>query len=902
MHLNAQATIGLDRTPNAAGGTRFNVSELLSSDVLNSLVVNLTGDASASLKGLTVQAGSASMALGADLELGLYVQDLLDWSQVEIRTAPFDLAASIQNGSLPPGAVVVVLPDLGSLLDVRNLSFADLIDAVRFGLETIDQLAAEQPFYTAQLPIINSSLSELMVLGDSWLGNLQALMDDPVGGLDAAELAIEKALALPPELFDISIDMATGKLFLDVQLTLDYSNEFGLNLELSDLATLAGVDLPAGFGSFLDASGEGSVALALGFDVQLRLGLTLPKVGGQAVAMAIEDYNADTRKGTRLSLTARMVAQDVNLNFKVGPLEMGVKGGVLAMDADGQVSAPVNGQAVAEDPAALNVSWVNGAPVIEVIGALDITLPLAAKIFGKEVKIGQLQVGTNPELGSNGLAALMGQLAGTASDNAPAALVVKLPDFDLAAAGQSTLMQLLYDPTNVLDGVDLGLGAVQDLFQSSVAVDLPFIGTGLANTGALIANLRAGLLQDLRSKLSGEGKPVELIREELFKVFNGLGILQEQDGVDGISADDVSVGFYGAGGNQVASWRPGRTLPTGGVDSIRFDMNLGGRIISAGLDIPLNVDLPGFALDVDGGFSLAADWQYDFGFGLSASTGFFLGTNSGSDADVAELRMNVGAFLDGDPKDADAVSAFEGRGKLLFFEAAVIDHDTDLNQAGHQGSGLRGALNIDLKGNAAGQLTLDQVLSSPQTAFTVDFGVQAKLDLGVTLSAVGMPKLMSDLVVNWDWQLGDAALKFPEISIQNLRLDMQSAVADFLLPIASAVSDVAAPLRDIVGALTAPMPALALLLDPPRKALGLASDNTLRGFIDTVNELTRSAKPSLGLPRIDWSFLEALEFALDMPQTIKSWWSCCNWGKRINPHSYWIDERYCLHIYSYCNK
>jgi hypothetical protein len=95
-----------------------------------------------------------------------------------------------------------------------------------------------------------------------------------------------------------------------------------------------------------------------------------------------------------------------------------------------------------------------------------------------------------------------------------------------------------------------------------------------------------------------------------------LGILQDQDGVEGITEDDVSVGFYGTNGNLVATWRPGMSLPTGGVDSVRFDMNLGGRILGTGLDLPLDIDLPGFTLDVDGGFSLAADWAYDFGFGL----------------------------------------------------------------------------------------------------------------------------------------------------------------------------------------------------------------------------------------------------------------------------------------------
>jgi hypothetical protein len=61
-----------------------------------------------------------------------------------------------------------------------------------------------------------------------------------------------------------------------------------------------------------------------------------------------------------------------------------------------------------------------------------------------------------------------------------------------------------------------------------------------------------------------------------------------------------------------------------------------------------------------------------------------------------------------------------------------------------------------------------------------------------------------------------------------------------------------------------------MLLDPPRTSLGLTSDNTLKGFIDTVNELTMKNKPSLGLKRIDWSFLDAVKFAMNMPENIKN--------------------------------
>jgi NAD(P)-dependent dehydrogenase (short-subunit alcohol dehydrogenase family) len=70
---------------------------------------------------------------------------------------------------------------------------------------------------------------------------------------------------------------------------------------------------------------------------------------------------------------------------------------------------------------------------------------------------------------------------------------LRLPDLNLPEVGQNALIDLLYDPSFVLDGIDLGLGAVQDLFQSGLAADLPFIGQGLADTGQVLAGLRGAL-------------------------------------------------------------------------------------------------------------------------------------------------------------------------------------------------------------------------------------------------------------------------------------------------------------------------------------------------------------------------------------------------------------------------
>jgi hypothetical protein len=128
------------------------------------------------------------------------------------------------------------------------------------------------------------------------------------------------------------------------------------------------------------------------------------------------------------------------------------------------------------------------------------------------------------------------------------------------------------------------------------------------------------------------------------------------------------------------------TLPRTGVDSIRFNMALGGKILGLGVAIPLDLHVPGFDLSVTGGFALRADWKFDFGFGLSASSGFYLATHA--DKADPELAVRFRAVLDGDPT-TDAIEPFSANGKLLFFNASVTDQS-------RAGSGLAGQLSLNL--------------------------------------------------------------------------------------------------------------------------------------------------------------------------------------------------------------
>jgi hypothetical protein len=858
LRLAAEAKVALDRTPKAGGGAdfsdgggRFTLGQL--SDALGAVTFDIGGTARASLQGLSLLSGSRTVPVPNAPPLAIVVQNLVDFSGLKTVYAQGDLtvdeliAQARRNGAIGANDVVIVLPDLAELTRLQSLSFADIVGAVRVGLDFVTGAIENQPFYTQPLPVINQSLQGLIGVGDQWIAALEAVGNNPVAGLDEAERLLENALGLSPDLLDLTLDTASGQLYIDLQLSLGYRNAFPLALDVQTVARLAGLTLPEGLTDLLDASGEGLIGLAFGAEAQLRLAVDLPSET-RALAVRLEDFDALTGKGTRLALNARMVAEDVHLNFLVGPLNLRVQGGSLVFDADGKPETDL--------AAALQIALVQGKPEVQLIGAFDLTLPTSAVLLGRDVPVGNLVLRTLPEHGEQGLAKFLDLLVGNSLPGDTFPLDFRLPDLNLPEVGQNALIDLLYDPSFVLDGIDLGLGVVQDLFQLGLTADLPFVGRGLADAGQLLSSLRGGLLLDLRTQLAGPGKPVELIQSTLLKVFHeDLNILRDYNGDNKIDLLDIDVGFYDQKGQRVSTWVPGQALPKGGVDAIQFDMDLGGRFLGLGVDIPLAFDIPGFNLDINGGFALSADWRFDFGFGLSATEGFYLATNAdGSE----ELTLELKAYLDGTPQDLNVLTPFEGEGQLLVFNAKVRDLDRDQNRAnGFQPSGFGGKLAVDLKGNRAHRMTLDTVLANPKGALSLDFGLGAHLHLGVELGVTGLPSLLGDFVVDWDWRWGDSQVSLPDISLKNIRLDLESTVTDLLLPIAKQISETVQPLREVVAALTTPIVGLDLVP-------ALKSDPTLRGVIDLVWELTAPDKPS-----IDWAFLDAVQFALDMPKMLQ---------------------------------
>ncbi|HND51953.1 MAG TPA: hypothetical protein PLV92_06135, partial [Pirellulaceae bacterium] len=524
--------------------------------------------------------------------------------------------------------------------------------------------------------------------------------------------------------------------------------------------------------------------------------------------------SADLATGTHLSLGGRILGQNLELGLEAGPIKIGVNGGYAVLDGDGNPAtndyaaftvALDQPAGTPNDDGKFYPGTESFADNIRFVlqGGMDVNLPVKLDVSGIDFALETpLRVRTNPALGDQGLRALLEQLtsaprtgggsssggsssggssgggsssgggassgggsssgggtsSGGGSSNGSSAISFSLPDFKAEFArlgGSFSVLGILNDPSMLIDGVDTALGAVQDVFDSSVTQDIPLIGDKLRSAAHFLGDLRTGILADLREKLSGNGKLVELTRGALFDVFgpSGLGILRDNTNDGSITVADVLVGWYDKSGVFIQQWVKGMSPPAG-TDAIQFNVGLGGVLFGDGISIPLDINLPGFALNVNGGFAIELGWQYDFGFGLSVTDGFYLTTNQDA---TPEFHFDVKVFLDGQPENPSIVTPFSGEGKLVFFKVSLVDQDSKPNVPGFQPSGLYGGLTLDYTGNERGRLTMNHVMSTPiSKLFSINFGVDASLNLGATLEVEGanaLPKLRGDLMMDFSWDL-----------------------------------------------------------------------------------------------------------------------------------------------------
>ena len=447
VRMAATVSTGLDRDPNAVtpGDRRFSFSDLLSGDLFDSFYFNLDGDAYAKLKGLSVNGGFGDISISDNAELSVYVPKLSEVnSPIQTVTQPvtqqFDLQQAINDGTVKNEGIVVVMPDVSDLLSLKNLSFETVLAGVRAGIDFMQESLEDEVFYNTPIPVINTSLSETFNFLDDLTMKLESVAANPAGMLQEVETAIESALGIKDEAF--SLGLSNGNLDINFNWKAIFSDKFDFNLDLNTFKELSGnVGAAAldAIDSFADLAGGGNLTLEAIAELNFDIGINLDSLLKGEAKIFLRDYDKSTGKGTHAQIGARVEGRELDLNFKAGPINLGINNGTVVLDADGNLETKdYAGLLVAIDQKAgstpddglfyIGEESFGDNFQVKVNGGFDVNLPLRMELAGFDTNIGTFEVKTNPVYGDQGLVQLFKHLAKSADKGTENPLVMKYPD------------------------------------------------------------------------------------------------------------------------------------------------------------------------------------------------------------------------------------------------------------------------------------------------------------------------------------------------------------------------------------------------------------------------------------------------------------------------------------------
>jgi hypothetical protein len=246
----------------------------------------------------------ADIPLAPNIELSMTALDLFNPGATRVVNQnpayAADLPALVRAGTVGARDLVIIMPDLGASFDFKNLSFSDVVDATRMGLEFVRDAIADQPFYSVVLPVVGRSLADVFPFVDGFLEQVQKAADNPAAAIGQVERIFEGALGITDnnslraedQIFALSLNGDT----LDIHLKLDkvFEQKFGFSLDLQQLAAIAGPGALAGM-DFVDALADvinpgaaGQITLAAMAKLQIEAGI---RFAGSTPEFFLYDYN-----------------------------------------------------------------------------------------------------------------------------------------------------------------------------------------------------------------------------------------------------------------------------------------------------------------------------------------------------------------------------------------------------------------------------------------------------------------------------------------------------------------------------------------------------------------------------------------------------------------------------------
>ncbi|MDH3549896.1 MAG: hypothetical protein OEQ16_11155, partial [Gammaproteobacteria bacterium] len=808
---------------------------------------------------------SASYKIDLPIQLaggisGLETNDVAIRASGILPTGPGDMVAFLQG-------MDIQFENFDQLFELRGISLDQLLDAISSGL---DALIRPDGILSKKIPGINQSLNEL--LGEKLAGDGQDFLTQLKDVIDAARDNDLDTVADALNdgfntLFDttddpiefITITYEDSRILLDFsfdQVLASIDKSFSIDLkEYADQLGLIDLATDLGFTStqiddLLSKVTIGDSAIPLQANIEVGvdfgIGLDLSDVI-HPIAFIASDSGIYARiEGGTSDVFDFDVAIDLSA-LGIGNVGFAIDDGMFefGLDARFGLSEKDDGLYI------LGTDTLN--PEFSIGGDFDINLPL---VFGTLPVGGSALDGDGDGLSDNVLS-LKGEFGETFSVDV---LGPKLDDlFSLGA--------LLNDPQTVLSGLEGMFDGIRNQIQSNIdSVKLPLVGDNLDGASAFVDDLEqkllgaanadgkyyvgadeasgylptlGGYLQNaIDNNLSTFDGLIDKLKVELWNAFGtpGLDILKviETDPVTGavlFNADGTVKYRDAANADDVAL--------IASSSGIQFNVLLADEVFPD-IDIPIDfaAAFPGFELktDPDATITLAMDYIFGLGIGLSSDDGLYIDT-SGVTATGEELAMMISATI----PDETELSA------TLFFLQATLTEFPD-----GKDSGLFGKFSIDLQ---------DAGNDGRWSIFGESLGVEARLvafadaDFNASIQVGSDSFALPDIsaVIRYDQTFADIRLSTAGgastdfsgsavIVFEDVTLDLGQAINDFVAPLFDTIAEIITPIEPLIDLLLTPID-LGItelrLLDLARLKLSpsqfAAAENALEAIQSTID-------------------------------------------------------------------
>jgi len=717
---------------------------------------------------------------------------------IYVDLLPFAVGMA-ENFTLPKSSEFwSVTTDFPSLDSLSDLSFADILNLLLEGLyflagdeETGREgiLDSYPAISNVEIPFIGVTVSELADFATDFVEAVKEVQENPSESLRKLELQLETILGLENDNDDNCVNSCNLEFVLEqdgsdyillVDILLDFSFEelVELNIDMESLFDLAGVDLPSGMKNIIDFSGAFKMDLSGGVKVALDFGVELSSSPSLFV-----------RGTTGVTFEFALEAQIPELELLLGPIEITLEDGSLIIDADGDPGgdgAPVSIRLGLPETGNYTFSQLKNITQIAEVSftgsasasfsifgqQLEFTVDDLKKLFDKDNSTGTIFFLF--------LFTQFYHLQGSpVTIQFPSILRGNLTDL---FTGINPLTALLTSPAALVDSYDQALGQLESGLSGAQGVlrsiKVPVVGGVLSRVNNdLVGSFRDKSVTTLRNTLTsllGDNQHTSLaeaLREALEYLFEDVinpSILLS-DGVE-LCLKDVD--------KNIVDWDStnGDPVPQE-ADAVEWRFTLGNKF-SPSFDPSFNLGISGvpFSLSTSGAIDLEIGWQFELGFGISLTDGFYLVR--------ADDQLLVYANV--------TTPGLTANGQLFILEIEAADNGN---------TAVGGQISINVESSDPERIKFSDIKKGFKKLFTLEYEFGALVELECVLGTPidFLPEITTLFRAQWVVGNTDYAKSVTtEMAFLNIELDASSLVNLLLKPIFDSLKDFIDPMVPIL--------------------------------------------------------------------------------------------------------